>query len=100
MDRGEAGGPGQGDADHRRRGSGRKVSTRHSYVWTKGEVEERLLPATTVETSHRRADEPERKKVVAFDYGIKHNILRRLVSSGLRRDGGPGADNGERMCWP
>ena len=29
------------------------------------------------------ADEgPERKKVVAFDYGIKHNILRRLVSSG------------------
>jgi carbamoyl-phosphate synthase small subunit len=67
------------------------VSTKESYQWTKGEVEERIIavphPSVThlsVVTSASAADRNagERKKVVAFDYGIKHNILRRLVSLG------------------
>jgi len=71
----------------------REVCTRVSYQWTKGEVEERIISvphptasqltmmtAAALEAAEREA--PERKKVVAFDYGIKHNILRRLVNSG------------------
>jgi carbamoyl-phosphate synthase small subunit len=67
------------------------VSTKESYQWSKGDVEERLIeapharaPHLSVVTSEAVSDGkgPERKQVVAFDYGIKHNILRRLVSSG------------------
>lgn len=67
------------------------VTTKTSYQWTKGDVEERLIavphdtePQLTVVTSEAAAGQNgiERKRVVAFDYGIKHNILRRLVSSG------------------
>jgi carbamoyl-phosphate synthase small subunit len=79
----------------------KEVSTKESYEWTRGgDIEERIIavPHKTVSKlsvitergADRRASErksvpttaPERKKVVAFDYGIKHNILRRLVSSG------------------
>ena len=69
----------------------KEVSTKVSYEWTKGDVEERVitvphatLSQLTVVTSESAGERygPERKKVVAFDYGIKHNILRRLVSSG------------------
>ena len=68
------------------------VSTKKSYQWTKGDVEERLiavphlqttrLSVVTSETAAADGSGPERKQVVAFDYGIKHNILRRLVTSG------------------
>ncbi|PSH05286.1 MAG: carbamoyl phosphate synthase small subunit [Acidobacteria bacterium] len=67
------------------------VSTKESYQWTKGDVEERIIIAPhpsarqlSVITAEPAAvpDPAMRKKVVAFDYGIKHNILRRLVSSG------------------
>jgi len=68
------------------------VSTKVSYQWSssKGDVEERLItvphpsvPQLAMVTSAAPDhDAPERKHVVAFDYGIKHNILRRLVSSG------------------
>jgi carbamoyl-phosphate synthase small subunit len=67
------------------------VSTKQSYQWTKGDVEERIIAVPhssvtklSVVTSAAAAkrDTGERKQVVAFDYGIKHNILRRLVSSG------------------
>jgi carbamoyl-phosphate synthase small subunit len=69
----------------------KEVSCKSSYRWTKGDVEERIITVPhdsvaklTVVTSESAAERsgPERKKVVAFDYGIKHNILRRLVSSG------------------
>jgi len=80
----------------------KEVSTKESYEWTRGgDVEERIIAVphktvsnlsviTTERGADRKASErraahtngPERKKVVAFDYGIKHNILRRLVSSG------------------
>jgi carbamoyl-phosphate synthase small subunit len=65
------------------------VSTKTSYQWSKGDVEERIItvphataPQLTMVTSEAPEKGPERKRVVAFDYGIKHNILRRLVSSG------------------
>ncbi|MGA2991222.1 MAG: glutamine-hydrolyzing carbamoyl-phosphate synthase small subunit [Candidatus Korobacteraceae bacterium] len=48
------------------------VSTKQPYTWTKGMIE----PGQTIEP-----DRP-RHKVVAYDYGIKHNILRMLVGSG------------------
>ncbi len=71
----------------------REVCTKVPYQWTKGEVEERIITAphptasqltvmtaAAIEAAER--DAPARKKVIAFDYGIKHNILRRLVNSG------------------
>ena len=39
----------------------------------------------------RRGRAEPRYHVVAYDFGIKHNILRRLVQVGLPRDGGAGA---------
>ena len=68
----------------------KEVSCKTSYQWTKGDVEERLIEVPhetarlTVVTSESAAKlkMPERKKVIAYDYGIKLNILRRLVSSG------------------
>jgi carbamoyl-phosphate synthase small subunit len=68
----------------------KEVSTKVSYEWSKGDVEERIitvprgsapqLAVVTSETVDRNG--PARKRVVAYDYGIKLNILRRLVSSG------------------
>jgi carbamoyl-phosphate synthase small subunit len=59
-----------------------KVTTGESYQWTKGDVEERLIEPSGKQVPTLVVNSPERKKVVAYDYGIKHNILRRLVSSG------------------
>jgi carbamoyl-phosphate synthase small subunit len=66
------------------------VSTEQSYHWTAGDVEERIIavprgPGTrisVVSSEVAKGYAPERKQVVAFDYGIKRNILRRLVSTG------------------
>jgi carbamoyl-phosphate synthase small subunit len=67
----------------------KEVSTKTSYTWAKGDVEERIIKVPhasvaklSVVTEAGSRTGVERKKVVAFDYGIKHNILRRLVSSG------------------
>ncbi|MGE5568488.1 MAG: glutamine-hydrolyzing carbamoyl-phosphate synthase small subunit [Rhodospirillales bacterium] len=54
-----------------------RVSTREAYQWEKG-LEGRL-PSEPPD----RAAEP-RWHVVAYDFGIKRNILRRLVHSGCR----------------
>jgi carbamoyl-phosphate synthase small subunit len=52
------------------------VSTKQRYVWD--------LPAVTL-TPGEQAPVPEPSfHVVAYDYGIKQNILRRLVSEGCR----------------
>ncbi len=47
------------------------VSTKQPYTWSKGIIE----PGQTIEPASPR------HKVVAYDYGIKHNILRMLVNS-------------------
>lgn len=54
-----------------------RVSTRQPYQWTK--TVEQCSPSDTIGLQA----EP-RYNVVAYDYGIKHNILRRLVHSGCR----------------
>jgi carbamoyl-phosphate synthase small subunit len=54
-----------------------RVSTRHSYQWT--ETVQQCSPSDPIGPQA----EP-RYNVVAYDYGIKHNILRRLVHSGCR----------------
>jgi carbamoyl-phosphate synthase small subunit len=53
------------------------VSAKQRYEWTRGI--EPCSPSDPVES----ADGPARH-VVAFDFGIKHNILRRLVQKGCR----------------
>lgn len=52
-----------------------RVSTETSYEWTKG--------VDACSPSERIGQDVEPKyRVVAYDFGIKHNILRRLVHSG------------------
>jgi carbamoyl-phosphate synthase small subunit len=54
-----------------------RVSTPETYHWTKSV--EKCSPSDQI----GRASEP-RFNVVAYDYGIKHNILRRLVHAGCK----------------
>ncbi len=52
----------------------REVSTRNRYVWEVGERSHEPVRVVGVK------DEPPRFNVVAYDFGIKHNILRKLAS--------------------
>ena len=62
----------------------REVSTDAPYVWTQGTWSlEQGLPAPLTD------DEPLRLHVVAYDFGIKRNILRMLVDHGCRVTVGP-----------
>jgi len=62
------------------------VTTKESYPWTKGEVPD----------PGKAAEVPEgRFKVVAYDYGIKHNILRMLVGAGCAVTVVPAATSAE-----
>jgi carbamoyl-phosphate synthase small subunit len=54
-----------------------RVSTRQAYEWT-----ETVQPCSPSDTIGPPAE--LRYHVVAYDFGIKHNILRRLVHSGCR----------------
>jgi carbamoyl-phosphate synthase small subunit len=54
-----------------------RVSTAESYEWTK--TVEQCSPSDLI---GRTAE--QRYNVVAYDFGIKHNILRRLVHAGCR----------------
>jgi carbamoyl-phosphate synthase small subunit len=54
-----------------------RVSTNHSYEWSEG-----IAPVTS--SDKRAAPATQRFHVVAFDYGIKRNILRHLVHIGSR----------------
>jgi carbamoyl-phosphate synthase small subunit len=65
------------------------VCTKQSYRWTKGDVEPRIFAVPhagsaklSTLTTEAEVEAPERKQVIAYDYGIKTNILRLLVSSG------------------
>ncbi|HTL62233.1 MAG TPA: glutamine-hydrolyzing carbamoyl-phosphate synthase small subunit [Nitrospira sp.] len=53
-----------------------EVSCRASYDWTDGSGEWMPISDTAVLRSGRRW------KVVAYDFGVKHNILRRLIDVG------------------
>ena len=54
------------------------VSTNHTYVWETGERSH--LPDEVVGVK----DEPPRFHVVAYDFGIKQNILRKLRAEGCK----------------
>jgi carbamoyl-phosphate synthase small subunit len=54
-----------------------RVSTLESYRWDQG-----IQPVS--ESEHVDADAPPALHVVAYDFGIKRNILRKLVQSGTR----------------
>ncbi len=54
----------------------RVVTTKQRYVWEVGERSHEPTEMVGVK------DEPARFHVVAYDYGIKHNILRKLVAEG------------------
>ena len=56
----------------------RVVSTKQRYVWETGERSHEPTEVVGVK------DEPARFHVVAYDFGIKHNILRKLVAEGCR----------------
>jgi carbamoyl-phosphate synthase small subunit len=53
-----------------------KVTCAAPYDWTEGHW--------TLEGGYSQPAEPGRRLVVAYDYGIKRNILRNLVSAGCR----------------
>jgi len=54
------------------------VSTKRSYVWEVGERSHEPVAVVGVK------DEPPRFHVVAYDFGIKQNILRKLRGEGCR----------------
>jgi len=54
------------------------VSTKHTYLWEKGDRSH--LPDEVVGVK----DVPERFHVVAYDFGIKHNILKKLRGEGCK----------------
>jgi len=56
----------------------RVVTTKQRYLWEVGERSHEPTQVVGVK------DEPARFHVVAYDYGIKHNILRKLVAHGCR----------------
>jgi carbamoyl-phosphate synthase small subunit len=56
----------------------RVISTKQRYIW---EASERPVEPTE---RFGASDEPPRFNVVAYDYGIKHNILRKLVGECCR----------------
>ena len=68
----------------------KEVSTKRSYVWEMGERSHEPVAVVGVK------DEPARFHVVAYDFGIKTNILRKLRGGGMPGDGGAGADSGRR----
>ncbi len=57
------------------------VSCRKAYPWREPSVE--LFPAVSPKGSPKSDELDLRMKVVALDFGIKHNILRLLVDSGF-----------------
>ena len=64
------------------------VSTKQLYKWDKGPI----AIGEAVELAQPK------HKVVAYDYGIKHNILRMLVGEGCDVTVVP-ARRARKMCW-
>lgn len=63
----------------------REVTCQEAYHWVDG-THRQWTPVAASPSSEHQQDQPEREQplVVAYDFGIKHNILRRLTSHGLR----------------
>jgi len=54
----------------------KEVSAAQPYVWEKG--------AWSMDATVRSAPPPPQRHVIAYDFGVKHNILRLLVERGCR----------------
>jgi len=54
----------------------KEVSAAQPYVWEKG--------AWSMDATARSAPPPPQRHVIAYDFGVKHNILRLLVERGCR----------------
>ncbi|MEO0018877.1 MAG: glutamine-hydrolyzing carbamoyl-phosphate synthase small subunit [Verrucomicrobiota bacterium] len=61
----------------------REVSTPESYLWTEESRLWRLANTSTGETTAYADLPPVRHRIVAFDFGLKFNILRRLRQAGF-----------------
>ncbi len=68
-----------------------RVSTAQSYAWTDG------IEAVCVSDKPAPPDGQERHHVVAFDYGVKRNILRHLVQTGARVTVVPASTSSEEV---
>ncbi len=55
----------------------KEVSCGHSYIW-EGDLGDKWLPQSPI------TNRPSKIQIVAYDYGIKRNILRQLASYGAR----------------
>jgi carbamoyl-phosphate synthase small subunit len=56
-----------------------RVSAEHSYAWDKGSIELTASPWQEAMGEAQSPGEIQKFRVVAYDYGIKQNILRLLV---------------------
>ncbi len=61
----------------------REVSTPESYVWSEESREWALPNESTGATGHYLPLPPVRHRIVAYDFGLKFNILRRLRQAGF-----------------
>lgn len=63
----------------------REVTCQETYNWIDGtKVEWTPVPAGKAAVTNTELQASDAPLVVAYDFGIKHNILRRLTSHGLR----------------
>ncbi|MEZ4730898.1 MAG: glutamine-hydrolyzing carbamoyl-phosphate synthase small subunit [Caldilineaceae bacterium] len=63
----------------------REVTCQETYNWVDGtRVEWTPVPAGKAAITNAERQSSDAPLVVAYDFGIKHNILRRLTSHGLR----------------
>ena len=67
------------------------VTTKQRYIWDVGERSHEPTEVVGVK------DAPPRFEVVAYDYGIKHNILRKLRADGCRVTVVPAETNSEEV---
>ena len=61
----------------------KEVSTPESYLWTEESREWSLPNTMTGEVGNYRDLAPVRHRIVAYDFGLKYNILRRLRQAGF-----------------
>ena len=84
----------------------REVTCQEAYHWVDGTQREWKPGGGRSERRHSPAASPLAPRcplVVAYDFGIKQNILRRLTSHGLRVTVVPAhtpAGRGARVCSP
>ena len=67
------------------------VSAKETYAWTEGEW--------TLGKGYASQDRSTRFHVVAYDFGVKRNILRMLAAARLQADRRARPDAGGQMCW-